>query len=173
MRPDEEVVKAVLDGDAEAFAELVGQYAPLVRAAVLSTVTDRDAAEDVAQDAFLTAYRHLARLRDPAAFGGWLLRIARREAARQGRRKEQGTSRPPANEPTDPAEACWLSERSHLVLREVARLPRREGHVIMLRYFGDHSVAEIARMTARPVGTVTKQLSRARERLRRRLEWLV
>jgi RNA polymerase sigma factor (sigma-70 family) len=56
------------------------------------------------------------------------------------------------------------------LLAAVMRLPERERQLLMLRHFGGHSVADIAEMLGRPVGTVTKQLSRSYGRLREQFE---
>jgi RNA polymerase sigma-70 factor (ECF subfamily) len=73
-------------------------------------------------------------------------------------------------EPVDCRNNRPLSDESGLLLRLVCRLPQHERVVVALRHFDGHSVHEIADMTRRPVGTVTKQLSRAHQRLRHWLE---
>ena len=62
-----------------------------------------------------------------------------------------------------------LDESSQQLLAAVTQLPRHERRVLMLKHFDGHSVRTIAEMTGRPVGTVTKQLSRAYQRLREQL----
>ena len=62
--------------------------------------------------------------------------------------------------------ASSLSIDSELLLAALARLPEHERLVVALRYLEGHSVAEIGQVLGRPVGTVTKQLSRAIQRLR-------
>jgi RNA polymerase sigma factor (sigma-70 family) len=75
---------------------------------------------------------------------------------------------------------CWdtrncvrCAETSHMdtdhLSSELMRLPEREQRLLMLRYFNGHSIEEISRITGRPVGTVTKQMSRGYARLRERL----
>ncbi len=63
-----------------------------------------------------------------------------------------------------------LSEASEQLLKAVMTLPSQEQRVILLRYFEGHHVGDIATMIGRPIGTVTKQLSRAHARLRRQME---
>lgn len=63
-----------------------------------------------------------------------------------------------------------LDKTTEQVLKAVLALPRQEQRVVMLRYFKGHTVRDIATILDRPVGTVTKQLSRARARLRKQLE---
>jgi RNA polymerase sigma-70 factor (ECF subfamily) len=156
----------VLAGDRNAYAQLVGRYERAVHAAALEVLRNHHAAQDAAQEAFVAGYRHLGSLRDVAAFGAWILRIARHEAVRMARQR----SRMPIVERTAdvPAPPCngQLDDGAQLLLDRVSNLPEQERVVLMLRYFGSQSVAEIAHVTGRPLGTVTKQLSRAVARLR-------
>ena len=89
MQSDRELVDAVLAGDKARFADLVRRYEPLVRVAVVAIVQDMHLAQDVAQEAFLAAYRKLHSLRDRSRFGPWILKIARREAYRSSRRQNR------------------------------------------------------------------------------------
>ena len=165
-RPDADLVGAVLLGDRRAFAALVGRYERAVLATAWGVLRDRHLAQDAAQDAFVSAYTNLRRLRDPASFAPWLLSIARRVATRSSKRRRPTgplpDEHPPEHEVADAANLDWA-------LAATEDLPEHERVVVYLRYFQDLDVGEIARVVARPVGTVTKQLSRAHERLRERL----
>ncbi len=172
VRTDRELVDDVLAGDKSRFAELVRRYEPLVRAAAVSIVRDAHFAQDVTQEAFLAAYTKLGSLHDRSRFGLWILKIARREAYRSSRRQKRVVKTLSASG----GDALSIAERngqldneSQEVLDAVARLPGHEQVVIVLHYFESHKVETIARMTGRPLGTVTKQLSRARSRLE---QWL-
>ena len=165
MRADAEIVRAVLRGDREAFAALVARHERAAWATAWRVLRDDHAAADAGQEAFLRAFQRLGDLRRPEQFGAWLLRIARREAIRLGRRRsrERGLS------PDDPGAGphpTRLSADAGGLLAAVARLPEHERLVVVLHYLDGHSVAEVASALGRPVGTVTKQLSRAIERLR-------
>jgi RNA polymerase sigma-70 factor (ECF subfamily) len=168
METDAELVSAVLRGRKAAFGELLGRYERLVRAAARSVLRDDHAVEDAVQETFLAAYRGIGALRDGSAFGGWVLRIARREAIRLGRREARHAA---AELPPDaPASGDGhLDGESRRLLDEVLALPDHERVVLMMRYFEGRGVREIAEMLSRPIGTVTKQLSRAYQRLQGRL----
>jgi RNA polymerase sigma-70 factor (ECF subfamily) len=116
----------------------------------------------------------LSTLRIPARFGVWLLKIARREAVRLARRRSRLPALSVSHPEQDPVggngTASSLSADSEEVLTALGRLPDHERLVVSLRYLEGHSVAKIAQALDRPVGTVTKQLSRAIERLRGSLE---
>ena len=172
VQSDRELVDAVIAGDKAPFADLVRRYEPLVRAAVVAIVHDQHLAQDVAQDAFLAAYRKLHSLRDRSRFGPWILKIARREAYRSSRRKNrlEKTVSTSCGDALSIAQSNGrLDHDSQEVLDAVARLPGHEQVVIVLRYFEAQSVETISTMTGRPIGTITKQLSRARARLQ---NWL-
>lgn len=106
------------------------------------------------------------RLWSPHKFGPWFLRIARRQALWHRRRRQTHNRHlaPLLADPTErPATSADLPDDLSAL---IARLPEQECVVISLRHLDDLPVAEIARITGRPVGTVTKQLSRAYARMR-------
>ncbi len=170
MQTDAELVKAVLNGEKHVFAELVRRYERPVRAVALEVLGDYHSATDVSQDAFVRAYERLAGLRKPEAFGPWLMKITRRCTLDSVRRRPKETRleikiAAPIENPDG-----RLDEDKQRLLAVVVRLPKSEKQVIMLRYFGGNSVNDVAKILGRSVGTVTKQLSRARIRLRKILE---
>ncbi len=169
MQSDAQLVQAVLAGRTAAYAQLVARYERAVLAAALQVLHDPGAGEDVAQDSFLAAYEQLGRLRQPAAFGGWLIRIARRRALRLARQRRRYRSLEAAGTIAAPGGNGLLDEQQGRLLAAVMRLAEHERTVILLRHFEGHEIPAIAEITHRPVGTVTKQLSRAHARLR---EWL-
>ncbi len=69
------LVRAAQDGDKDAFGQVVRRFQDMAYASAYATVGDACLAQDIAQEAFLDAYLNLSKLRDPAAFPGWLRRI--------------------------------------------------------------------------------------------------
>jgi RNA polymerase sigma-70 factor (ECF subfamily) len=166
MRTNDELIAAILAGEQAAFAELLRRYERAAWVTAWKVLRDYHAAQDATQNAFVEAYRRLGQLRSSAHFGLWLLRITRREALRLARRRGQAQSLASAPDlPVSPA-ADPLTPEADDLLRALGRLPEHERLVVALRFLDGHSVAEVARLTGRPVGTVTKQLSRAIARLR-------
>jgi len=153
-------------GDRAAFDRLVARYekpALLAAGAILRSWHD---ARDCTQEAFVTAYVKLNRLWRPNQFGAWLMQIVRRQTLAELRRRR---SRPTTegNLPDDVAETgprTW--GLSNELAELIGRLPEQEFAVVTLRHIEEMTVAQIAAATGRPVGTVTKQLSRAYARLR-------
>ncbi|MEJ2701172.1 MAG: sigma-70 family RNA polymerase sigma factor [Sedimentisphaerales bacterium] len=170
VRTDAELVRAVIHGEKQVFAALVKRYEKPVHAVALDILGDHHLAADVSQDAFVKAYEHLRGLRKPQAFGPWLMKITRRRALHlaRGRSKEVPIETGMAEEVKD----CdgRLDENKQRLLSAIVKLPKAEQQVVMLRYFSDKTVNDVARILDRSVGTVTKQLSRARLRLRAILE---
>ena len=173
LQTDAGLVERVRRGDVQAYGALVARYERPVLAAVLPVVRDAHAAQDIVQDVFVHCYLKLAGLRDASRFGGWLLKAAGREAVHAARRGCQSRLRlAPAsltdeNDPAAPEPASpLLDDERERLLEAVRRLPVHERVAVSLRYFEGRGVNEIAQITSRPVGTVTKQLTRAIERLR-------
>jgi RNA polymerase sigma-70 factor (ECF subfamily) len=165
---DTELVTRVRRGDVEAFGQLTVRYERSLLAAVLVNVHDVQVAEDIVQETLLLGFRRLGLLRDEGKFGAWLMQIARRqmvEAIRDRRFPVAGRGDNSEHEVVQNDNSQIWIEHEHL-LSLVAQLPDHERVLIGQRYFDGHSMAEIAAITSRPIGTVTKQLSRAIARLR-------
>ena len=167
---DKELVNAILNGDREAFGQLVDRYERGVCAVIVQIVHDTHTAQDLAQESFLKAYRNLTSLRRGSAFGAWLYQIARRTALTWQQKQTAVQMSPLSDHLAATANNGRLDERMEQVLEAVMHLPRAEQQVVMLRYFKEYAVRDIATILDRPVGTVTQQLFRARTRLRQRME---
>jgi RNA polymerase sigma-70 factor (ECF subfamily) len=168
--PDAEIIRRVCAADSAAYATLVERYERAVLASVLAVIPDVHAAQDVAQEVFVHCYLKLAGLRDGDRFSGWLLKTAHRRAVRAAQTLKRGRQVALAGAREDgEAEDRLFDDEKERLLVFVQNLPAHERLVISLRYFESRSVPEIAQLTGRPVGTITKQLSRAIRRLRTQL----
>ncbi len=165
------VVMRAQQGDRDAFAELVVRYQDLVAGTAYGWLGDAEAARDAAQETFLDAYQHLAQLREPAAFGAWLKRIAVKHCDRQTRRRTPSVEplhdlpEPASNDPgpDGAAEARSVGDRLRFA---VEGLPPVERQVVALHYFAEASGEELAAFLEIPLSTVKKRLRSARARLR-------
>jgi RNA polymerase sigma-70 factor, ECF subfamily len=188
------IVDAVLAGDREAFRRLVERESIALVRACHRILGDRSDAEDAAQEALVTAYRQLASWRGDGPFGAWLMRIGIRIALRHaGKRRtvawrdplgggsSGGSDRTQPVDPitratdqaaiesaplTDPAMLSMRAERATELRAAVTALPEPYREVVALRFFGDATLEEIARVTDRPLGTVKTNLYRGLARLR-------
>jgi RNA polymerase sigma-70 factor (ECF subfamily) len=174
---DRQLVDEVLVGNSEAFRVLVDRVSPSVIGICSRILGDPDEAQDVAQDAFLRAYRALATFRGDGAFGAWVARIAVRLAvARLGTRRDlvrlpqdEGAGWAMSHVPGDDPEASALQQEHRLAVRDaIAALPLAQRNVVALRFYGDLTLEEIARLTTTPLGTVKSRLHRGMTSLRER-----
>ena len=169
MQRNSKLIDAAVGGDHPAFASLVERYERLVWTICWNILRDYHATQDVTQETFLVAHRRLPELRQPDSFGSWISSIARREALRCRKRKATARTEQFVESLTTAADSS--AEQGHeALLAAVSTLPEHERTVTVLRYLCGHSVAEISAFTERPIGTVTKQLSRALNRLRAKLD---
>jgi len=170
QQSDSELVRETWQGNRQAYGELVTRYDRSVRAVIVQIVSDVHVAEDLAQEAFVKAFKNLNRLTNPDRFGPWLYQIARREALMWHRKKPKISETSLSDDMALAQGNGRLKESSEQLLKAVMQLPSQEQRVVLLRYFEGHSVRSIAEMLSRPTGTVTKQLSRAHARLRRHMK---
>jgi RNA polymerase sigma-70 factor (ECF subfamily) len=161
-----------------AFADAVREHQDEVFGVALRITGDRDAACDVTSATFLKAYRAFDRYDPSRPLRHWLLRIATNEAishararSREQRRHADVEAAVAVPDPVATPEATSIArEERERIRRAVTELPERYRVVIVLRYFNELSVEEIAAVTGRPASTVGVQLLRGRALLRTALE---
>jgi RNA polymerase sigma factor (sigma-70 family) len=170
---DAEAVARSRCGDLDAYSVLVARYTLRAhRAAFLLGAGEE--ADDVVQEAFVKAFRHLSRFRVGEPFGPWLLRIVanetrnltrsrRRRAALAVRLSAAGSGGTAAVGPVDEVLAA---ERRAGLLAAVNALPDKEREAVVCRYFLDLSEAGTAQVLGWPLGSVKSRTSRALNRLR-------
>jgi len=163
----------VLAGDLSAFEGIVRRWqVPLVNLAY-RYCRDRNRAEELAQEAFLRAYRALAGWRKEAAFSTWLFALATNVYRSELRRIPAGTmsledvAEPADSRPVDGG--LEIRDRDHAVYCAVRALPAKYRDAVILFYFHDKDIPAAARSLGLPEGTVKARLFRGREILRRKL----
>ncbi len=172
---DEQLLERVADHrDAGAFSELYSRYARAVYSLVSRTLRDRDAGEDVAQEAFTAVWR-AARSYKPerGSAVAWLFTIARNAAVDAARARKPVAYGDPPDSP-DPSPTPDVEVAAGLdafrVHAAVDALPEREREVINLAYFEGLSQSEVADRLALPLGTVKTRTRAGLARLADRLE---
>jgi RNA polymerase sigma-70 factor (ECF subfamily) len=179
---DDDLVARAREGDTAAFGELVVRHqAAVYRAALAATGSTADA-DDVAQEAFLLAYRRLKSFRGAASFKTWLLTIAwnqalnrRRAATRWWQRivpvgdadtravSASGFSLPP---PATPEELAAGGQLRSGIRQAIAALPPKLRDALLLAQSGEYSYDEMAAMLGAPAGTIKWRVSEARRAVR-------
>ena len=182
---DADLVARARQGDSAAFGELVDRHRTAVYRAALAATRSHADAEDVAQDAFVLAFRRLASFRGEASFKTWLLSIAWRQAINRRRTvtrmlRRLVTAASGAEEPVlmaslvsagpTPEEAAVSGELVRAVRREIAALSPKLRDALLLAQSGEYSYDEIGGMLGVPVGTIKWRVSEARRQIRHRLE---
>lgn len=172
---DDALVQAAGRADGEkAFGELLRRHQGKVRGLLLRLTSDRNLADDLAQEVFLRAYRGLCGFEGRARFSTWLYRIAYnvylnhrarvRELAALPENFEAGAMAP---------ETAMSANRSDMrkdLDAAIGALPERYRAVVMLYYLEDVSYPEIAEILELPLGTVKTHLHRAKRMLRDNLD---
>ena len=184
---DQQLVRRVQAGDKAAFNLLVLKYQHRVLKLVSRFVNDAAEAEDVAQEAFIKAYRALASFRGDSAFYTWLYRIAintAKNALVSNRRRpvdfnldlqdpEQYDRHARLKESETPEGVLLTEEIRSVVEQAMEQLPEDLRTAIVLRELEGLSYEEIAEAMDCPVGTVRSRIFRAREAIDRKLKPLL
>ena len=172
---DQDVVKACLAGDTDAYATLVERYGGRVFNIALRITGDADTANDCAQEAFIRAYRALHQYDPSRPFGPWLFRIATNASLNQVQRW-RGHETVVDELPEDPEETERGPEATALRREEIAEvvaamdeLPPAYRAALTLRHMQQLSYQEVADALGIPLGTVKTHLHRARAALKARL----
>lgn len=169
------LVQAAQAGDRAAFGQLVIRFQDLAFAGAYAVVGDAQTAQDVAQEAFLEAYRTLDKLREPAAFPGWFRRIVLGRSHRELRQQPRGVT-PLERVDTlhlaldDPAERIDHWHLQNELTQALATLPAAQRLVVMLFYIEGYSYQELAAFLEVPLSTVKKRLFDARRKLSDQLQ---
>jgi len=184
---DLELVRRVQAGDKQAYDALVRKYQNKIIKLVSRYVHDPDAAQDVAQEAFLKAYRGLSSFRGDSAFYTWLYRIAINTAKNylvsKGRRSpehevdaqeaEQYEGPSALKETGTPEHELLSNEIEQTVFQAIKDLPDDLKTAITLREIEGMSYEQIAEAMDCPIGTVRSRIFRAREAIDKKLRPLL
>lgn len=184
---DQELVLRVQRGDKSAYDLLVHKYQHRITQLVNRYVKDPSEAQDVAQEAFIKAYRAMTRFRGDSAFYTWLYRIAINTAKNylvaRARRSfnhevdyqvaEHGDSSQYLSDLNTPEKLLLNDEIIANIQQTLDELPKNMREVIVLRELDGLSYEEIAKSLDCPVGTVRSRIFRAREAIDKRLQSLL
>lgn len=187
---DRALVLRAQDGEAGAFEQLVDRYQGRLFRSAYMILGDRQESEDVVQDSLLRAWRALAALNEPGAFGGWVMQICTRRAtdvvrhrARRGtsalesdRLEAAGESAPlaepglGARRPADPAHTAEVNAQLHTLAGVLARIEPDLRSCWVLREIDGMAYQEIARTLQLTESTVRGRIARGRAQIIRQME---
>ena len=161
---DQYYIKQCLNGHPDEFRCLVRRYQAALSAYLAGRLDNRSDAEEAAQETLVRAYFHLVQLKKRQSFYSWLLGIANRVAKEQIRHQKRLVD--VDNLPEQP---CEEKKADVQLERAIAELPDPYREIVLLRFYASRSCLQIAEQLNMPIGTVTKQLSRAYAKLRQLL----
>lgn len=169
------LVERAREGDSEAFEALVRRHLRAAYATALAIVVEPADAEDVCQDAFISALERLDDCREPDRFAAWLMRIVRNRAHSHLRYLEVRKTAPlhgdahatPAA--ASPARAAERAELRNDLIEQMRTLSEVQRQILLLHDLEGWRHREIAELLGLPEGTVRAHLSYARKGMRERL----
>ena len=180
---DDDLVDATKSGDKQAFEVLVFRYERRVLAVAQRIVSNREDAEDVAQECFHKAFLHLGTFQEKSLFSTWLTRIAMNEAfmvlRRRKRASEVSQERPDddvqslaatfVDQSPNPEQSCWQQERVKFLNKAIDRLSPKLRRAIVLYDIEEHSVNETAQILGTTIPAVKSRLNLGHQKLRGRM----
>lgn len=181
---DEDLVRRWRDGEEEAFSQIYTRYRRRVFSTAYRIMRDAEDARDVTQEVFLKVYRSLPGWDpDRASLSTWLFRLAANHSIDCWRSRRRRLSAEVRAEPGDaalarkiaggivrsPHRALEAKEAAGIVERCIEDLPALQRRFVILRYFRELSLGEIAALEGRSIGTVKGLLHRATRSVRRKL----
>ena len=181
VKPEEDLIQEALQGNGQAYGELVERFQARLFNSMLQIVGSHDEAEDVVQDSFVQAYLKLDSFQGNSKFFTWLYRIAFNNALSRRRRKRNDMSLEQSREitgsdPQDkleaPDEPLLRQERVNLIHQALNLLTDEHRGILVLREMDGMAYEDIAEILSINIGTVRSRLSRARNQLKTHLESL-
>jgi RNA polymerase sigma-70 factor, ECF subfamily len=179
---DDDLVARAREGDSAAFGDLVLRHQAAVHRAALAATGSASDADDVAQEAFLLAYRRLGSFRGAASFKTWLLTIAWNQAINRRRANTRwwgrvvniadedfgaaGSASGLSQATATPEQLAGSGELRRAIRQAIVALPRKLRDALLLAQSGDYSYDEIGAMLGAPVGTIKWRVSEARRAVR-------
>lgn len=177
---DEMLVSQTLNGEQNAFSELISRYEKQIYSLAYRLTNNRDDAQDLAQEAFIKIYCNLEKYDDGRPFFPWMYKVAVNVCYSRLRQNKPLTNETTLekvidfsplipDKTTHPEEYYDVKETQDIVNQAVAELPERYRLPLVLKYLEDMSYKEISEILYIPVTTVETRLYRGRALLKKRL----
>jgi RNA polymerase sigma factor (sigma-70 family) len=176
--PDEQLARRFRDGDAAAFEALLDRYSRSIYNFTLRFLGDPADADDATQQTMIQAFESLPDARPEASLRPWLFQVARNKCIDLIRKRrtiplsslERGEAEAQPLDPIDtaplPADLYEREELQGMLQEAIALLPLRSREVVLMRYVGELTFAEIGRSLGMPENTAKTLFQRAKSTLR-------
>ena len=188
---DSEIIERLLQGDAQAFHEMMKRWQQRIVHFLYRQTGNLDDAAELAQETFQTVYQRIGLLKDPDSFSSWLYKIALNHSRMRHRKKRHremeflDTSADENGEPPDhfrsladsgafsPEEHFSRAEMEAVVRQALSKLEERQREVILLKEYQGLKFIEIARILDTPISTVKSRMYLGLENLKREIMKIV
>ena len=170
---DEHYINLILNGNPNAFATLVDRYKNMVYTLALKMVTNKEQAEEIAQDTFIKIYNSLNKFKGESKFSTWIYKITYTtclDALKKSKREKKVSyiedfSEHQTKELESILDTIDEKERNQVIQNCLQELPQDEAFLLTLYYFDDQSVDEISKVTNNSVSNIKVKLFRTRKKL--------
>jgi RNA polymerase sigma-70 factor, ECF subfamily len=171
---DEDLMSLVQGGDAQAFAALYDRHSRAAYSLAYRMMGEKQAAEDLAQDAFLKVWRSAAGYRaERGSVRTWVLSIVHnrgidqiRSLASRSRMQEKIEAEAPRVQPSEAFAESWRNSQRDQVRAAMSTLPSEQVKILELAYFSGYTHVEIARLLDLPLGTVKGRMRLGLKKIR-------
>src|ERR671932_2582575 len=171
---DEDLISLIEAGDAEAFSTLYERHSRAVYSLAYRMVGEKQAAEDLAQDAFIKVWRNAASYRaERGSVRTWILSIVHnrgidqlRSTASRRRTQEKIEASAPRSQPSEAFAQSWRNSQREQVREALKTLPSEQLKILELAYFSGYTHVEIAELLSLPLGTVKGRMRLGLKKIR-------
>ncbi|WP_010528705.1 RNA polymerase sigma factor [Thermophagus xiamenensis] len=181
-KDDKIIIKQVLKGDVAAFSVLIDRYRHMVYTLAFQITKNKSDAEEVAQDAFLKAFQALASFEGRASFSTWIYQITFHQAISKIRQNKKhnlsykeniSNENSPLTDDNITGQLLEREDRKRFLNEALSRLKGEESFILILYYYEDLNIEEIAKITGYSATNVKVRLFRARLKLHNELKILL
>ena len=171
---DEDLISLVEAGDADAFATLYDRHSRSAYSLAYRMMGERQAAEDLAQDAFIKVWRNAASYRaERGSVRTWILSIVHnrgidqlRSTASRRRTQEKIEASAPRSQPSEAFAETWRNSQRDQVREALKTLPAEQLKILELAYFSGYTHVEISELLSLPLGTVKGRMRLGLKKIR-------
>ncbi|WP_300568275.1 RNA polymerase sigma factor [Flavobacterium sp.] len=170
---DQHYINLILNGNPNAFAALVDRYKNMVYTLALKMVSNKEAAEEIAQDTFIKIYNSLNKFKGESKFSTWVYKITYNtclDSLKKSKKEEKTSyiedfSEHQTKEMDNILDTIDDKERNQVIQDCIEKLPNDEAFLLTLYYFDNQSVDEISKVMDNSVSNIKVKLFRTRKKL--------